>query len=158
MLSFLYTLLCQRTEHAARGAGLDPYVGFLHEAGRGRAACAFDLAEAWRPVVDALVLGLFNRRQLSPEDFEDPGVDLTRVSETPGEDPEPVDPAARPVYLGPVGRSVVLTAWARRLQERAWSVEREARFPLEELVRIEAQALARAAAEPVPAYQPYAWR
>lgn len=158
VLSFLYTLLCQRTGQAARTAGLDPYVGFLHEAGRGREACAFDLAEAWRPVVDALAFGLFNRRQLSPEDFEDPGVDLAKVSESPEEAPPPPDPSVRPVYLGPVGRSVVLTAWARRLGERAWCPEREGRFPLEDLMRIEAQALARAATEPQPDFHPYAWR
>lgn len=201
VLSFLYTLLCQRTEAAARGAGLDPFVGFLHEAGRGGAAAAFDLAEEWRPVVDALVLGLFNRKQLSPEDFGDPEVNLDRVSEAPegpvgatttrepapweaaadtapestqgeelgdtGDQPidavsEPEPPSAperpRAVHLGPVGRSVVITAWARRMQERAWCEERGGRFPLEEIIRIQAQALARACVADPPSYQPHPWR
>jgi hypothetical protein len=49
-----------------RAAGLDPYVGFLHEATRGNPVCALDLMEEWRPLVDALVFGLVNRRSWGP--------------------------------------------------------------------------------------------
>ncbi len=162
VLSFLYTLLAQRAEAAARGAGLDPFVGFLHDAGRGRAACAFDLMEEWRPLVDNLALTLFNRRQLSPEDFRDPGIDPATLAEpvedqgdgataTPEPDPRPA------VHLAPVGRSVVLTAWARWQRQRAWSPAREARFSMEELIRHQAQALARCCDDPGLPYQPFAW-
>ncbi len=159
VLSFLYTLLAQRAEAAARGAGLEPFVGFLHDAGRGRAACAFDLVEEWRPPVDRLVLTLFNRRQLAPEDFRDPGLDPASLAEPPEDDEQnPPGPDPRPaVHLAPVGRSVVLTAWARWLGERTWSPTREARFPREDLVRHQAQALARCCEDPALPYVPFAW-
>ena len=161
VLSFLYTLLAQRAEAAVRGAGLDPFVGFVHDAGRGHAACAFDLMEEWRPLVDRMALTLFNRRQLAPEDFRDPGLDPASLAEPlesldRGDRPTPADP--RPaVHLAPVGRSVVLTAWARWTQERVWSPVREARFPREDLIRHQAQQLARCCEDPTRAYHPFAW-
>jgi CRISPR-associated protein Cas1 len=80
VLSFLYTLLTVEVDQAVRAAGLDPGVGFLHETGRGRPACALDLCEEWRPLVDGLVLSLFNRRQLQPGDFCDPTATLVGVA------------------------------------------------------------------------------
>jgi CRISPR-associated protein Cas1 len=162
-LSFLYTLLCERCGHAARAAGLDVYVGFLHDAGRGREALAFDLAEEWRPVVDSLVLGLFNRRQLAPEDFVDPAVDLSQVgapeADDRGEDEQDADEdRGRAVYLGPVGRGVVLTAWSRRLRERVYHPGQQARFELREIIRLQAQALARVVEGRQDAYEPFRWR
>ncbi len=160
-LSFLYTLLCERCGHAARAAGLDPYLGFLHDPGRGREALAFDLAEEWRPVVDSLVLGLFNRRQLAPEDFVDPKVDLGLVGEPVDEgDAEQGEDGGtgRAVYLGPVGRGVVLTAWSRRLRERVYHPGQQGRYELQEIVRLQAQALARVVEGKQESYEPFRWR
>jgi len=53
-------------------AGLDPYIGYLHEVHHGRPAMALDLMEEFRPLVaDNLVLSMFNKQQLQPQDFQE---------------------------------------------------------------------------------------
>ncbi len=162
-LSFLYTLLCQRCGQLARTAGMDPYVGFLHDAGRGHEALAFDLAEEWRPLVDALVLGLFNRRQLAPEDFMDPEVDLSLVGApvAGSQDDHPQESGAadsKAVYLGPVGRGIVITAWSRRQRERLYYPAGQGRFQIREIQLQQARLLAREMAKDEPNYVPFLWR
>lgn len=72
LLSLAYTLLAKECEAALHVAGLDPYVGFLHEVRYGRASLALDLMEEFRSVVaDSVVLGLLNNRRLGLEDFDD---------------------------------------------------------------------------------------
>ncbi len=135
-LSFAYALLCSETESAVRRAGLELHAGFLHEAGRGAPALALDLAEEWRPLVDSLVLGLFNRRELHPRDFFHPGAEALYETDTPEppvlrmirggvhpspqgptdtEAPAPTPPPA--VWMSQLGRAVLLRAWARRCAE-----------------------------------------
>jgi CRISPR-associated protein Cas1 len=51
-------------------AGLDPYIGYLHEVTRGQPAMVLDLMEEFRPLVaDNLVLGVINNREIQPKDF-----------------------------------------------------------------------------------------
>jgi len=70
MLSFGYTLLFYNIHSYVCARGLDPAAGFFHEPGRNHPALVSDLIEEFRaPVVDALVLSLANRNQLSPADF-----------------------------------------------------------------------------------------
>lgn len=83
-LSFGYTLLLSHVIGAIWKAGLDPYIGVLHHAGRGAPELALDLIEEWRPLVDRVVFSLFNRRQLSPDDFRTPTADQV----PDGQDPE----------------------------------------------------------------------
>jgi CRISPR-associated protein Cas1 len=150
-LSFAYTLLCSRVEWSVRAAGLDVHVGFLHEATRGQPACALDLAEEWRPLVDAMVFGLVNRRELGPEDVETPGVSL---AEGPGgADGE----EARPVYLNAVGREVLFRAWFRRLDEPVTLGSAAGRLPVRGALLWQAQHLARVCEGREPAYQPFRW-
>jgi CRISPR-associated protein Cas1 len=64
------------------GAGLDPYLGFLHQVDYGRPSLALDLMEPFRhPIADRLVLTLVNRGMITAEDFhssgDGPGVFLT---------------------------------------------------------------------------------
>ncbi len=199
VLSYVYTMLMVRCESAALGAGLEVAAGFLHEAGRGAPVVSFDLAEEWRPLVDRFVLALFNRKQLSPEDFRHRDVEPALVGAPPeaaepaeaparepaedgeeagapeGEAAEPTgDPdlhaeaeddeaeapprPGRAVYLNKVGRGIVLTAWARRLRERLYHPGRRARFTLDDLIRIQAETLARAVEEPDRPYTPFRWR
>ncbi len=165
VLSYVYTMLCAETDAAARRAGLDPALGLLHETGRGKPACGLDLAEEWRPLVDVFVLSLFNRRQLSPDDFGDPSVDPDTAAMPPPPDPDddapapdaaPADP--RPaVHLSPSGRRVVLAAWADRLRTRVRDPVTEARFELREVLRLQARRLATACREGA-AYTPYRWK
>jgi len=69
LLSYGYSVLLRDLAGKLELAGLDPYVGCLHETGYGSAALALDLAEPLRVlVIDHLVLQLAPRCQ--PADFE----------------------------------------------------------------------------------------
>lgn len=135
-LSYGYTLLLVKAEQAVRVAGLDPYLGVLHEAGRGKPALALDLKEGFRPMVDNLVLTLVNRTQLGPEDFGPPDVDLLAE--------EPEAPQEGAVYLTKVGRTILLRAWATRLAERSPHPTLDADWTVAGLLGEEARALGRA--------------
>lgn len=70
MLSFIYTLLTNEVLSAIKSCGLDPYLGALHEISYGRPSLACDLVEEYRSFLgDRLVLGLINRKMVSPDDF-----------------------------------------------------------------------------------------
>ncbi|WP_294112101.1 CRISPR-associated endonuclease Cas1 [uncultured Fibrobacter sp.] len=71
LLSFGYTLTARSLDSLLESYGMDPMVGYLHEPVYGRNSLAQDLLEEFRhPLVDRLVLFLFNRRILAGADFE----------------------------------------------------------------------------------------
>jgi CRISPR-associated protein Cas1 len=71
LLSFGYTLVTNELAAVAETAGLDSYLGCLHQLDYGRQSLALDLVEPFRaPLVDRLVLTVLNRRQFTHEDFE----------------------------------------------------------------------------------------
>ena len=143
-LSFGYTLLLTRVETAIRRAGLDPYLGALHSAGRGKPSLALDLMEELRPtVVDRLVLRLVNRRQLAPGDFEDPGIDVDRIA-APDDEPAPdEEDRPRPVYLAETGRAIFLRALGQAWRTPVRVPRRDGRFPLSAVVDQQAMLVAR---------------
>jgi CRISP-associated protein Cas1 len=70
LLSFGYALLQGQVTAAAHLAGLDPYIGYLHEVHHGQPAMVLDLMEEFRPLVtDNLVLSVINNRAIQPDDF-----------------------------------------------------------------------------------------
>jgi CRISPR-associated protein Cas1 len=70
LLSFAYGLLRVQVTAAVHLAGLDPYIGYLHEVSRGQPAMVLDLMEEFRPLVgDSLVLSVLNNRELQASDF-----------------------------------------------------------------------------------------
>ncbi|GAB4324400.1 MAG: CRISPR-associated endonuclease Cas1 [Leptolyngbyaceae cyanobacterium] len=72
LLSFAYGLLRSQVTTAVHLAGLDPYVGYLHEVSRGQPALVLDLMEEFRPLVaDNLVLSVLNNRQIQAGDFSE---------------------------------------------------------------------------------------
>lgn len=72
LLSFAYGLLRVQVTAAVHLAGLDPYIGYLHEVSRGQPAMVLDLMEEFRPLVaDNLVLAVINNREVQPKDFND---------------------------------------------------------------------------------------
>jgi CRISPR-associated protein Cas1 len=74
LLSFSYTLLMNETSALLEGAGLDPYLGFLHQVDYGRPSLALDIVEPFRhPVADRFVLTMANKRVLDGSDFESGG-------------------------------------------------------------------------------------
>ncbi|MCB9761175.1 MAG: CRISPR-associated endonuclease Cas1 [Alphaproteobacteria bacterium] len=147
-LSFGYTLALTQVEHAVRASGLDPYLGALHEAGRGATCLALDLVEELRPAVDGLVLTLLNRRQLSPEDFRRPLADeLGAKAELEGE----------AVYLGDVGRRVLLREWERTLGRVVTHPVREDRWSLRDAIREQSRQVARWFEGDAEGYVPLSW-
>lgn len=140
MLSFGYALLLSRVDGAVRAAGLDPYVGALHETGRGRASLVLDLMEEFRPaVIDRLVLRLVNRAQLDANDFVE--------ARSPDDDGLGIEPGEtgtdRGVWLGESNRNVMLREvgelWRHRVN---WPADNTSRS-MGDIVLLQAQALAR---------------
>lgn len=71
MLSYGYTVLNSRIHYSLLRAGLNPYIGLLHESYREQAALTYDLIEPFRSViVDRTVLTILNQRMLGDEDFK----------------------------------------------------------------------------------------
>lgn len=72
LLSFAYGLLRVQVTAAVHVAGLDPYIGYLHETTRGQPAMVLDLMEEFRPLIaDSLVFSVVSRRELKPKDFSE---------------------------------------------------------------------------------------
>jgi len=70
LLSLAYTLLMHELTGLLEGAGLDPYLGFLHQPDRGRPSLALDVMEPFRhPLADRFVLTLVNHAMLQERDF-----------------------------------------------------------------------------------------
>jgi len=69
LFSFSYAILHGEIVSAIRVHGLDPFLGTLHVPAPGRFALALDLIEPFRPVMDALVLSLLNRKIFTEVDF-----------------------------------------------------------------------------------------
>lgn len=70
LLSFAYSLLQVQVLAAVHVAGLDPYIGYLHETTRGQPAMVLDLMEEFRPLIaDSLVFSVFSHKELKPKDF-----------------------------------------------------------------------------------------
>ena len=72
LLSFGYTLVGSEIRSILDAMGFDPYMGILHQLRYGRPSLALDLLEEFRvDAVDRLVLGLVNRKVLTPKHFYD---------------------------------------------------------------------------------------
>jgi CRISPR-associated protein Cas1 len=70
LLSFAYGLLRVQVTAAVHVAGLDPYIGYLHEVHHGQPAMVLDLMEEFRPLVaDNLVLSVLHNQEIKPKDF-----------------------------------------------------------------------------------------
>jgi CRISPR-associated protein Cas1 len=92
-LSLAYTLGTALATRAARTAGLDAAIGFLHAPAHGRPSLACDLIEAERPEIDRFVWRLFADRTLNEGHFGRDG--------------------SRACLLNKTGRSHFYEAWAR---------------------------------------------
>lgn len=69
LLSLGYTLLHHEAVSVAYGAGLDPYVGFLHALDYNRESLACDLVESLRAHIDRFVRQMLIDRSLREEHF-----------------------------------------------------------------------------------------
>ena len=74
MISLGYTFLTKEICSALESESFETYLGFLHGIRYGRKSLALDIVEEFRqPVIDRMVLRLFNKRMLSKYDFETEG-------------------------------------------------------------------------------------
>ncbi len=157
MLSFGYTMLGTAAESAVLRTGLDPMLGVFHAPDYGRPSLALDLIEEFRPVlVDALVLRLVNRREIAPEDFEQPHELVDAAWQEEG--PAPGDGGEGAVWLGETGRRVFFRAWGRRLRETHFHEGRGQTLTFEEIVQQQVYHLAQVIRGEAPAYRPFVVR
>ena len=136
LLSFLYGMLRVAVQGALEQVGLDPYIGFLHAVRSGKPALALDLMEEFRPLIaDRLALTMLNRRELTPDDFEELPNGAYRLTET--------------------GRKTVLNAW-QQSRQRSWPHSQLGReVPGALLPLVQARLLARHLRGDLPTYQPW---
>lgn len=155
MLSFGYTMLGIIMESAVLRAGLDPMLGAFHATDYGHPSLALDLIEEFRPIlVDALALRLVNRREVAPEDFEEPPEEVEAAWAEDSESPAASSPA-RAVWLGETGRRVFFRAWGRRLHETHFYERRKQALPMDEIVQQQVYHLARVLRGEDQAYEPF---
>ncbi len=73
MISLAYTFLTKEMCSALDAGSFETYLGFLHGIRYGRKSLALDMIEEFRqPIVDRLVLLLFNKQMIGKYDFEFP--------------------------------------------------------------------------------------
>jgi len=156
-LSFGYTVLTSNVDGIVQAQGLDPMLGFLHGIDYGRPSLALDLIEEMRPViVDALVLAMVNRLQLSAFDFEAMRSDLRADQEaqeaqpgSPDTEHQPATGAAVPqpkpagILLNDRGRRVFLAAFAKRLNEKIYYPPLEGAYTIGDILRKQVEHLIR---------------
>ena len=70
VLSFGYVVCGSQLQTLLDGVGLDPYLGYFHKTAYGRPSLALDILEEFRhPLIDRLVITLFNKNILQEGDF-----------------------------------------------------------------------------------------
>jgi CRISPR-associated protein Cas1 len=137
LLSFAYGLLRMQVTAAVHLAGLDPYIGYLHEVSRGQPALVLDLMEEFRPLVaDNLVLAVINTREIKPDDFTE-SLGAYRLSEG--------------------GRKTFLQAFERKMGDEFKHPVFGYRCSYRRAIELQARLLARHLQEAVP-YKPLTLR
>ena len=118
LLSLTYTLLMHEASALLEGAGLDGYLGFLHQVDYGRPSLALDVVEPFRhPVADRLVMMLVNKRMIEAPDFA-------------------AGPAGHGVFLGPKAMNRFFGEY-----ERWMLTKKEGRTSYRECLRAEVENL-----------------
>ncbi|WP_130811759.1 type I-C CRISPR-associated endonuclease Cas1c [Olsenella sp. Marseille-P4559] len=139
MLSLFYTMLSLDCSSALRGAGLDPYIGFMHTDRPGRRSLALDCMEELRPIlVDRFVLTVINNRTIKAKHFE------TREN---GE-----------VRLTDDGRKVLFDAWQEKKREVVTHPFLHEKMPYGLVPYVQAQLLAQYVRGDIDGYPPFMWK
>lgn len=138
VLSFVYMLLTREVQSALETVGLDPAVGYLHTLRPGRASFALDLIEELRaPLCDRFVASLFNKGQLSAQDF---------------------DKNEKAVLLNDHGRKTLLSNWQRRKFEEIIHPFLGEKIPIGMIPYAQAMLFARVLRGDLDEYPPFVWR
>ncbi len=137
LLSFAYGLLRVQVTAAVHLAGLDPYIGYLHEISRGQPAMVLDLMEEFRPIIsDNLVLAVINTREIQLKDFSE-SLGAYRLSDA--------------------GRKSFLQAFERKMTDEFKHPVFDYRCTYRRAIELQARLLARHLQERLP-YQPLTLR
>lgn len=139
MLSFAYVLLANECASALTAAGLDPFVGFMHQIRPGRKSLALDLEEELRPAfADRFVLKAINQMSIRRSDFD--------VQE---------DGA---VILNQAGRKTFLKLWEERRKERITHPFLSEKMAWGLVPYMQALLLARTVRGDLEEYPPFFWK
>ena len=137
LLGFGYGLLQVQVTAGVHMAGLDPYIGYLHETTRGQPAMVLDLMEEFRPLIaDNLILSVLSHKELKPDDFTE-SLGAYRLSEN--------------------GRKKFLQAWERKMNDEFKHPTFEYRCTYRRAIELQARLLSRHLQEQV-AYKPLTLR
>jgi CRISPR-associated protein Cas1 len=69
LLNYGYSVLETQCRAAINGCGLDPYIGFVHEAAPNKTPLVYDLQEPYRWLVDVAIIDGLERGEFSRKDF-----------------------------------------------------------------------------------------
>ena len=139
LLSFAYSLLTSECASALSAAGLDAYVGFMHQDRPGRTSLALDSMEELRPVIaDRFVLTAINNRIITKQEFV--------ITETGA------------VFLKEEGRKRFLSAWQEKKKETIIHPFLKEKMAWGLVPHIQAMLLARHLREDLDAYPPFLWK
>ena len=139
LLSMAYSLLANDCAAALSGAGLDPYVGFLHTDRPGRKSLALDLEEELRsPFADRFALTIINNRIISTSDFfiHDNGA----------------------VLLTEDGRKKFFAEWQKRKKQTITHPFLKEKIEWGLVPHVQAQLLARYIRNDLDQYPPFFWK
>ncbi len=139
MLSLFYTVLALDCGSALRGAGLDPYIGFMHTDRPGRRSLALDCMEELRPVmVDRFVVTCINNRTVKAGHFE---------KHEEGE-----------VTLTDEGRKLLFDAWQSKKRETITHPYLREKMPWGLVPVVQAQLVAQYIRGDIDGYPPFLWK
>ncbi len=141
LLSFVYTLFTNEILNGIKRAGLDPYLGALHEIAHGRPSLACDLVEEWRVWGERLVLMLINRRMITPDDFI-----YDSSAEKCGE---------LPVRMKPRVCRALISAWYKQLDKAILYPFTGQRTALRWIMHSQCRRLAESLQDDAAGYQPF---
>lgn len=152
MLSYVYTLLTNEVLSAVKTCGLDPYLGALHEISYGRPSLACDLVEEYRAWLgDRFVLGLINRRLVSPDDFvyrhpqQKAFIDETELKQQ------------RPVEMKPEICRALISAYEEMMKRNVFYARLGKRVTYRRLILHQAESCAAYFIDQRESYAPFAW-
>ena len=138
LLSLAYTFLAKECQTAIRIAGLDPYIGYLHEVKYGRPALALDIMEEFRSILaDSVTLSLFNRNMITQAMFEN-----TKGYPT----------------LNDEGFKQFLRAWEERLNQKVNHPYLKQKLDYRQIMLAQARILAKHLMAELPEYLPFSVR
>jgi CRISPR-associated protein Cas1 len=144
LLSFVYTLFTNEVLNGIKRAGLDPYLGALHEILPGRPSLACDLVEEWRAFGDVLVLTLLNRGMVKADDFI-----IRRIDK---------DSDERPVEMKPAVSRALIGAYYRQLRQPMYYPHSEEQTAMRWIIHSQCRRLIESFQEDGVEYQPFLLR